>query len=90
MQISRCYYYCFFYVFQLKIRFRNENEGHKFLGQPLTPKMLWLLNYLGLREAYGPIALMETNIAEIKNGQLRKLSTKANQAKNVSLTITKR
>jgi hypothetical protein len=43
-----------------------------------------------LNAAYGPVMLMETNIAEVKNGQMRKLSTKANQAKNVCLTIAKR
>jgi hypothetical protein len=79
----------FFYP-QVKIRFRNENAADKFLGAPLTPKTLWIIHYFRLEEAYGPIVLMETNIAEIKNGQLRKLSTKANQAKNVSLTIAKR
>lgn len=76
--------------FQLKIMFREENKGDKFLGAPLTPKTLWLLHYSHLMEDYGPITLMETNVAKIKNGQLRKLSTRANQSKNVCMTIATR
>ena len=77
-------------LLQLKIQFRDENKGDTFLGDKLTPKTLWMLHYWKLNKAYGPVMLMETNIAEVKNGQMRKLSTKSNQAKNVCLTIAKR
>ena len=74
----------------MKIIFRNEKAGHKFLGEPLVPKSLWMTHYAHLLLDFGPLSLMETNIAEIKNGQLRKLSTKANQTKNVCHTIATR
>jgi hypothetical protein len=74
----------------MKIKFRNDHKGEKFLGAPLTPKSVWLLNYPRQIEAFGPLSLMETNIAEKKNGQMRKLSTRANQTKNVLKTITTR
>ena len=77
-------------LLQLKIQFRDENKGDTFLGDKLTPKTLWMLHYWKLNKAYGPVMLMETNIAEVKNGQMRKFSTKSNQAKNVCLTVAKR
>lgn len=89
-QCSSAIIFLIFYL-QLKIKFRDENkQDPSFLGSSITPKTLWLLQYPGLNAAYGPVMLMETNIAEVKNGQMRKLSTKANQAKNVCLTIAKR
>ena len=89
-QCSSAINFLIFYL-QLKIKFRDENkQDPSFLGSSITPKTLWLLHYPGLNAAYGPVMLMETNIAEVKNGQMRKLSTKANQAKNVCLTIAKR
>jgi hypothetical protein len=52
--------------------------------------MGWLLHYVHLLKEYGPLSLMETNIAEMKNGQIRQLSTRAIQTKNVCKTIATR
>jgi hypothetical protein len=76
--------------FQTKIKFRDEHKGDKFLGSPLTPKAVFLLNYLLLIALLGPLSLLETNIAEKKNGQIRKLSTRASQTRNVLHTISTR
>jgi len=51
---------------------------------------VFLLHYPHLIKEIGPLSLLETNIAEKKNGQMRKLSTRANQTKNVLKTITTR
>jgi hypothetical protein len=75
---------------QTKIKFRNQYKNQLRLGGHLTPKSVWLLHYEHLVEELGPLSLMETNIAEKKNGQMRKLSTKANQTKNVLKTISTR
>ena len=76
--------------FQTKITFRDQHKNQKLLGGHLTPKSVWLCHYEHLVEDLGPLSLMETNIAEKKNGEMRKFSTKANQTKNVLKTISTR
>ncbi len=78
------------FFFQLRIDYRIQHKGVKFLGDPTKPKTMWMLHYMRLINICGPLSLYETNIAEQKNGKLRKLSTKANQTKNVLHTISSR
>jgi hypothetical protein len=71
----------------LKLRFKEENHDIKWLNDSCSPKHLWMLHYFNAVTVCGPLCQLETNIAESKNGQLRKHSTRANQTKNVLKTI---
>ena len=73
-----------------KLKFKFEQAENAWLNDPLTPKHVWILNYLRLILCCGPLILMETNLAESKNGDMRDFSTKSNQTKNVPKTVTTR
>jgi len=73
-----------------RIEFRNYYSANAKLNKPLSCKACWLLHYPSQVLNLGPLSLFETNIAESKNGQMRKLSTKANQTKNVLKTTAER
>lgn len=71
----------------MKLKFIEEHKDIKWLSDPCSPKHLWMIHYFNAVNFSGPLCHLETNIAESKNGQLRKHSTKSNQTKNVLKTI---
>jgi hypothetical protein len=75
---------------KMKLKFSEEHQDKVWLNDCCTPKHLWMIHYVNAVQLSGPLCHLETNIAESKNGQLRKHSTKACQTKNVLQTIFKR
>jgi hypothetical protein len=80
----------------VRIEFRDEYRNEKGLGNGpkvkgnvlnIKPKEYFLSLYKYHVEQGGPLPLVETNIAESKNGEMRRFSQKANQTKNVLKTI---
>ena len=75
---------------RMKLKFSEEHQDTVWLKDCCTPKHLWMIHYVNAVQLSGPLCHLETNVAESKNGQLRKHSTKACQTKNVLQTIFKR
>jgi len=81
---------CVMDYLKCRILFKKHYSDDPKLNKQLSCKHCWLLHYVMQVRNLGPLALFETNIGESKNGMLRKLSTKANQTKNVMKTIAER
>ena len=75
---------------RMKLKFSEEHQNTDWLNDCCTPKHLWMIHYVNAVQLSGPLCHLETNVAESKNGQLRKHSSKAFQTKNVLQTIFKR